>query len=265
MPPSHLFGTVHLTDDRVNALPAAVRDAIAGAGRIALEIADMSPQGMAAAMIGLRDLVILTDGRKLDDLLGGKDLEIARGALQALGVPREMAAGFRPWLVTLSLAMAPCERRRHAAGLAPLDARIAKTGRRRGTPVVGLETIEDQLRAMAAVPEADQLQVLRASLKYHDRSSDLMETMVRRYLARDLGAMWPFQIELARQAGLSPDGFKSFEHQLVGLRNARMRDAALPLLREGGVFIGVGALHLLGPLGLVEMLREAGFNLTAIE
>ena len=263
--PSHLFGTVHLTDDRVNALSAAARDAIASASRIALEIADMSPQGMAAAMTRLRELVIFTDGRKLDDMLDAADLEIARAALQALGVPREMAAAFRPWLVTLSLAMAPCERRRHAAGLAPLDARIAEAGRRRGTPVIGLETMEDQLRALAGVPEADQLHILRASLKHYDRATDLMETMVQRYLARDLGAMWPFQIELAKQAGLSAEGFKTFEHQLVAVRNGRMRDAALPLLREGGVFIGVGALHLPGRLGLVEMLREAGFTLTAIE
>jgi uncharacterized protein YbaP (TraB family) len=265
VPPSHLFGTVHLTDDRVNALSADVRSALAGASRIALEIADMSPQGMAAAMAGLRELVIFNDGRKLDDLLGGEELEIARSALQATGIPREMAAAFRPWLVTLSLAMAPCERRRAAAGLTALDARLAEAGKLRGKPIIGLETIESQMRALAAVPEADQLQVLRVSLKYHDRSADLMETMIQRYLERDLGAMWPFQLELAKRAGLRTEAFASFEQQLVGDRNARMRDAALPLLREGGLFIGVGALHLPGRLGLVEMLRETGFTVTAVE
>lgn len=264
-PPSHLFGTVHLTDDRVNAVSASVREAIANASRIALEIEDMSPRSMAAAMMSLRELVMFTDGRKLDDLLARPDLEIARSALQALGVPREMTAAFRPWLVTLSLAMAPCERQRAAAGLAPLDARIAEAGRRRGTPIVGLETIEAQLRAMASVPEADQLKVLRVSLKYYDRSSDLMETMLRRYLARDLGAMWPFQVELARRAGLPPGSFKAFEQQMVNARNIRMRDAALPFLREGGVFIGVGALHLPGEVGLVELFRQAGYTLVAIE
>ena len=164
----------------------------------------------------------------------GRSSEIARSALQATGIPREMAAAFRPWLVTLSLAMAPCERRRAAAGLTALDARLAEAGKLRGKPIIGLETIESQMRALAAVPEADQLQVLRVSLKYHDRSADLMETMIQRYLERDLGAMWPFQLELAKRAGLRTEAFASFEQQLVGDRNARMRDAALPLLREGG-------------------------------
>lgn len=263
--PSHLFGTVHLTDDRVNALSANVRAALAGAKRVALEIADLSPQGMAAAVAGLRELVMFSKGRRLDDLLGGEELEIARSALQSTGIPRQMTGSFRPWLVTLSLAVTPCERNRAASGLAPLDMRLADTAKRRGIPVVGLETLEDQLRAMASVPEADQLQVLRVSLKYHDRSADLMETMIQRYLERDIGSMWPFQIELARQAGLAPETFTTFEHQMIGVRNARMRDAAVPLLREGGAFIGVGALHLPGRLGLVEMLREAGYTLTAVE
>ena len=46
------------------------------------------------------------------------------------------------------------------------------------------------------------------------------------------------------------------------MRNLRMRDAALPLLADGGAFIAVGALHLPGAIGLVELLRGAGFTVT---
>ena len=174
-----------------------------------------------------------------------------------------MAAAFRPWLVTRRSPWRPA-----SAGVtpptAPLDARIAEAGRRRGTPVIGLETIEDQFGPWPVCPRPTSRNPAREP-QHYDRATDLMETMVQRYFARDLGAMWPFQIELTKQAGLSAEGFKTFEHQLVAVRNGRMRDAALPLLREGGVFIGVGALPLPGRLGLVEMLREAGFTLTAIE
>jgi uncharacterized protein YbaP (TraB family) len=44
-----------------------------------------------------------------------------------------------------------------------------------------------------------------------------------------------------------------------------MRDAALPLLAEGGLFVGVGAGHLSGPEGLVELLRQSGYTVTAVE
>ena len=43
------------------------------------------------------------------------------------------------------------------------------------------------------------------------------------------------------------------------------RAAALPLLGEGGWFIGVGSAHLPGPEGLVELLRQSGYAVTMVE
>lgn len=264
-PPSYLFGTVHLTDDRVNALSPKTAAAIGGVRRIALEIDDMSPQTLGKAMAGMRELIVFADGRSLENMLSADEFGIVQSVMGANGTPRHLATVLRPWLVTLSLSLPACERRRAAAGLQALDMRLAETGKKRGIPVIGLETLEGQLRALAAVPEGDQLQMLKMSLKFYDRSEDLMETMVRRYLSRDIGVIWPFQMELARGAGFSPESFKTFEEQMVSVRNRRMRDAALPLLREGGTFIAVGALHLPGKIGLVELIREAGFTVTAID
>ncbi len=42
-----------------------------------------------------------------------------------------------------------------------------------------------------------------------------------------------------------------------------MEPTAEPLLEEGGLFIAVGALHLPGKKGLVALLREAGYTVTA--
>jgi uncharacterized protein YbaP (TraB family) len=263
-PPSYLFGTVHLTDDRVNALSERVRAALDGASRIALEVSNLSQQSVAAAMAALGKLVAF-DQPSLDKLLSGEEFETARSALVTMGVPSEAVAVLRPWVVTMSLAMTACERTRAAAGLLPLDMRIAEHGKRRKIPVVGLETLEAQLRALAALSEGEQLQILKVTLKYYDRADDLMETMVQRYLARDLGTIWPFQIELARKAGYPADAFTAFERQMVGVRNAAMRDAALPLLKEGGVFIAVGALHLPGKQGLVTLFQNAGYTLVPVE
>ena len=263
--PSYLFGTVHLTDDRVNALSPKTVAAMEGVRRIALEIDDMSPQSLGKAIAGMRELIVFADGRSLETMLSADEFDIVRSVLGSNGTPRHLATVLRPWLVTLSLSLPACERRRAAAGLQALDMRLAEAGRKRGIPVIGLETLEGQMRALAAVPESDQLQMLKMSLKFYNRSGDLMETMVRRYLDRDIGVIWPFQLELARSAGFSSEAFKTFEEQMVSVRNRRMRDAALPLLREGGTFIAVGALHLPGKLGLVELFREAGFTVTAID
>ena len=56
-----------------------------------------------------------------------------------------------------------------------------------------------------------------------------------------------------------------FERRLITDRNHHMADRGAPLLDEGNVFMAVGALHLIGDEGLVELLRQKGFTATPVE
>ncbi len=264
-PPSYLFGTIHLSDDRINALPVGVQLALQSAGKVVLEVADLSPKALAAAFAKSQGILVFADGRSLETLLTPEEKAIAREALTKAGIPAAALAAFKPWVVNMMLSLSDCERRRSAAGLQPLDLRLADNARGRGVPVAGLETLEDQLQALAAVPDTDQLTVLRAGLKLTERSDDVLETMVRSYLAREIGLILPMHELLWRQAGFEPKAFAAFLKQLVTKRNVRMRDAAVPLLAEGGAFVAVGALHLPGESGLVALLREAGYKVTPAE
>jgi len=264
-PTSYLFGTMHLTDDRIAKLSRSVDTVLKDARRLILEVGDMSGGNMARALTGARDLIMFTDGRRLDQLLSKDEYAKVVELLKHSGFPVQVAGAFRPWVVTMMLALSDCERRRASEGLLPLDMRLAKDARTRGVKVTGLESLEQQFRAMAGVPEADQVEMLRASLRSYDRIDDVVETTVQLYLARQLGAVWPFQLALAEKFGVSPKAFKSAEQSLVFSRNVGMRDKALEALAEGGVLIAVGALHLPGKRGLVALFREAGYTLTAVE
>ena len=80
-----------------------------------------------------------------------------------------------------------------------------------------------------------------------------------------LAAQVPFAKYLMARRGFDPAMLDTFTRDLATKRNTVMRDAALPLLERGKVFIAVGALHLLGKDGLVELLRGAGYRVTAVE
>lgn len=262
---SYLFGTVHVTDERATNLSPKIRAAIATSSKLALELDDFSPEAMGKAMARVGGIIAYTDGGSLSKSLAPAEFEIAKKAVKRVGMPAEMAGVIRPWLITLLMALPDCELKRTAAGLQALDLKLHKEARQRGTPIVGLETIEDQLKAMAAVPDADQVSILRAGLKMYDRIEDLLETVLLRYLERNLGVIMPLQLALGDKLGQPRSAHVAFEKHVVEIRNRRMRDAALPLLEAGGAFIGVGALHLPGKTGLVALLREAGYTVTPEE
>jgi hypothetical protein len=263
--PSHLFGTIHVSDERATRLSPAVSRALDGADRVALEVADLSPAAMSRAIASLIPQVIFVDGRSLSTLLTPEELAVASRAASRAGLPRELFAVARPWLVTMMMAITDCERARLSSGKLPLDLQLAARARDRSIPLVGLETLEGQLAAMASVPEADQLTVLKASLKLERQSEHAIETILARYLAREVSKVWPMQQELWHKAGFAPKAFDTLRHHLITVRNKRMLDAALPLVAEGNAFIAVGALHLVGSDGLVALLRAAGYEVTAVE
>lgn len=263
--PSHLFGTIHLSDARVTTLSPSVEAALGAAKRVALEVADLSPKAFAGALATLQEHIVFKDAEGLAGVLDADELSTARTALTRVGFPVAAQSRLRPWFVTLMLAITDCERARMQAGKQPLDLQLGQAARKRGIPVLGLETLESQLLVMAGVPEADQLHVLKATLKTHARTADAVETMLQRYLAREMGKVLPMQAEMIRAQGLDPSAMESFRHALLTVRNPRMRDAALPILAKGEAFIAVGALHLIGENGLVALLRQAGYEVTPVE
>ncbi|MCB1547676.1 MAG: TraB/GumN family protein [Hyphomicrobiaceae bacterium] len=262
---SHLFGTIHLTDTRVTSFSPRVLAAIEGSKRVVLEVADFAPEAIAKAMAKLSSLLLLRDGKRLDQLVDSSEFATVKAVLQRSGVPGEAAAAFQPWVIMSMMSLSHCEQQRVAKGIATVDGRIGELARKSGRPVVGLETIEDQLRAMAAVPMTDQVSMLRVAVKLYPRLDDMMETIVQLYLKREIAAAWPLQRVLAREAKVGPVSLAAFKHQLLTVRNRRMHDAALPILAQGGAFIAVGALHLVGDDGLVATLRAAGYRVTAVE
>lgn len=264
-PPSYLFGTIHMTDERVTLLSERVKTAISTSKRIAVELADMSPGAMTKAMAKAAPLLINPAGNGLERQLSPAEFRDFRSTLASAGLPAEFAGLIRPWVGHLLLSMSECERARNASGLKIVDMRIAELGREAGAEVIGLETIEGQLEALSSVPNTQQIELLKMSLRMAPRVNDMMETMVLLYTRRQMGAAWPLGLVMAEKSGVSAGAFEGFESEILTKRNHRMSTTALPMLDEGGVFVAVGALHVIGETGLVALFRKAGYAVTAVE
>lgn len=262
--PSHLFGTLHVSDERITELPDDVDRALADAKTVVLEVDNVSTAATGRALSKSGRLLVYLDGQRLDQQLNEQEFGKARDVLARAGMPSDFALLFRPWLVSMFLSVSDCERRRLQSGHRVLEMQIAERARQRGIDVIGLETLERRMDALASVPNSEQVAMLRSGLAHLDRSNDLRETMIELYRSRRLGAAWPFQILMAQQAGAAVDDMPGYRERVVIRRNVLMRDRALPILERGDAFMAVGAFHLIGEQGLVAMLRDEGFLVTPV-
>lgn len=129
-------------------------------------------------------------------------------------------------------ASTPCEHARIASGLEVLDDRIEAAGRKQGADVVGLETIDEQLRSLASMPLELQLIRLKAILAMDAEAEDYEETLVRLYLERRLGDIWPLMLALSEDKEIARRFIDDFQKRLLDERNLVIRGPQPPHLAE---------------------------------
>ena len=145
-----------------------------------------------------------------------------------------------------------------------MDARLQRMASGAGKRVLHLETLEEQLKALDCVPAGEHVRVLDerlgASWILRIESAQAMAW----YRARNLDA-WLADID--RMEGLSEDA-KAIEQRsrrcLLEDRNARWIGQLETLFQDGPCLVAVGAVHLVGPEGLLAALRRDGYKVEAM-
>jgi uncharacterized protein YbaP (TraB family) len=251
--PSHLFGTVHLADKRVTALPDAVRKVFDAARSFSMEVAsDASNVAILAARM------VYMDGRDLPRVAGEELFRKVVPLAADLGLPAEMARMFKPWAMVLLLEM-PQQQMEDV-----LDFMLHRLAAEQGKSLGYLETVDEQVAAFERMSEADQVALLKLAVETHKDLKAQSEKLVQAYLQRDLRLMWQIgEAEVAQRPDLKP--VKAvFDQRLLFDRNTRMVERMQPQLKSGAAFVAVGALHLYGDKGLLSLLAREGYRVTRV-
>ena len=264
-PASFLLGTMHVTDPRVVAMPEAARAAYADAATVVVESDEIADEKKAGAAIMARpDLTMFTDGKSITDFLDKADTQTLTEGLKGRGLSLAAVARMKPWMIASFVALPACEIARKTAGAAFLDQRLAKEALADGKTLKGLETLLEQISALDSLPLEPQIQGLVQTVELGDTLKDVIETMSLLYLAGDTGMIMPMTRAAVPETGEDAKAYADFEQRIIVDRNHVMATRAAPILEGGNVFMAVGALHLPGPEGVVELLRGEGFTVTAV-
>lgn len=249
--PSYLLGTIHVSDPRIVNFKPELKQVMSKVSSISIE-AKLDPEAqMAVAM------KMLAIGSNLEADVGSSYFSKITTEMLKYNMTPDMVRQLKPWAVMLTLSVPP--------GGDPnnfMDALIYKYGLEHGKQVYGLETLDEQLSIFENMPHQDQLELLRQTVDDLAKRNGMLEEMLLVYLDSNLGKLE--KLNQAHLKDMDSDAARKVMKKLLDDRNIRMLKRMRPRLLEGNALVAVGALHLAGEQGLINLLKDQGYKLKPV-
>lgn len=248
----YLLGSVHLLPPSAHPLPAALDAAYRATKAVVFEtdlgaLADPEVQG---SMLGAAR----------EDRPGGLKGQIGKSLyarLQeraaALGLPTPLCDDFRAWFCALTLELYPFQQAGFGVEYG-IDQHFYARARDDGRPVAGLESAAYQVALFADMPEALSKDLLAATLDQQTYSGQPPDELFRIWRAGDAAALEKLMRDMRKR-------YPELYQRLLSDRNR----AWMPQLTERfrgaqPQLVIVGAAHLIGPDGLLALLKAQGLE-----
>lgn len=255
----YLLGSFHLLKAEDYPLPAEVDRAFDDSASLLFEVdpaAMTSPESVAV----MQKYMAYEDGKSLSTVLPKATLERLGTLVSASGSSVQALEHSEPWAVSLGLVLGVTQ----AMGFRPelgLDRKLMARAGEAGKPATGLETVEDQMKAMDSVPYAEQAQGMDEFLTDPQKAIREMTNMHAWWRAGDVAKLDSgMRAEMARK---TPESYRLLDVE----RNRAWMPQVEKRLTESkrdNTLVVVGALHLLGSDGLVEQLKAKGYKVERV-
>ena len=249
-----LLGSIHAGKPSLYPLPDPVERAWQQSRALVMEV-DMTHISQAQWQ-EMGAITRLVDGKTLKDHL---PMDLYRRTLNAAGqngLTEAMLAPLRPWFAAITLTQAALERTGYR-GEFGVDQHFAKRANDGGKPIVGLETLLEQLGYLASVGD-NQTLMLESTL---DELPELEKGFTEVMAAWQNGDQATL-INLLKEEMAPPKLQAWLEQTLLAERNRNWVKKWPGLPNES--FIVVGALHLYGEQGLLALLEQQGWRITPL-
>jgi len=250
---SYLFGTIHSEDPRVTQLPSPVRSRFEKASSASFELMmDMS------TMLEATGAMFFTAEQSLDKLIDKALYQSVIDAMRQHQLPAFMVNRLKPWAIVVTLSTPPMETGKF------LDLLLYQKAQQLQIPTYGLETVKEQLAVFENIPLTDQIIMLKDTVKNLKNMPTVFEKMHDLYLRRDLTELLRYSIEEMKKSSDNLSLVEAFYKRVVDDRNIRMVERMEKHLKAGNAFIAIGALHLPGKKGVLKLLQNSGYRISAV-
>lgn len=246
---SHLFGTMHSDDPRINDFTPALKEALKGSEAFMMEVLPASDPA----------IYLMENGQNLHELMNEKEIEKVLELAEFHSMHREAALTMKPWLLAMIFDLPKPQ--------SPFtqDVMLYSMAQSQGLEVLGLEDTQEHFGSLDSFSREEQLTMLRAVLKRTQAEKEKdFEALLKAYLSGDTAKIGLLDDDIT--GGMLPKAlWDKMRVKLLDERNTRMTERIVSESSQRPVFIAVGASHLGAKGGLIERLRAAGYQVTKVQ
>lgn len=256
--PTYLFGTHHLHDysfiNQNKIILKKLKKADIVAGEIVIEASTMMKVAMASVM----------PDKTLNELMSAKDYKATDACLKKyMGMGVQLFSRFKPiaiyQMIMLQKYAKVLKMDLKKNGNSSMDEYFQKSARNLNKKLIALETVDDQLKVLYdGKPIKKQVELLLEMV--YDKDSLATQEIIKlnkMYKRQDLDGLHQLMKRTASEQELQA---------LLVDRNKKWIPKIEALLKSGkGAFIAVGAGHLPGKFGVIQLLREKGYKVSALK
>lgn len=249
--PSYLYGTIHAVCPDKMVLSEALQKSVSQTEQLSLELDMDDPNMMAQVM----QYATLPEGQSLKAMFEEEEYKaLSELFASSYGVDLKFLDNMKPFMLYTMLipVMTECTPESYEQKLMELAVSQQKE-------VIGIETVQEQMAAVDKLPNemyADML--VRTASDLPQSKADYRE-MVALYFAQDLQGL-----QKLMQRDYSEEDYKKFNEVFLVQRNRNWIPVIEQTAKSKPTLFAVGAAHLAGENGVIELLRQQGYKVTPV-
>jgi uncharacterized protein YbaP (TraB family) len=249
----YIGGTCHLLRQSDHPLPKAFTTAYQASDRLVFET-QMEQLQSTAFQQALVQKAMYTDGTTLDRVLSPAIYRELSDYCNRAGVPIAQLRSFKPFMVILTLVSVELEKM-GVSSQAGVDHFFYSKALADGKPTAGLETVQDQLDFLSSMSDGIEDRFVAKGLKDLDRFQQLLDQLISVWRKGDEDKLYQFFLQDMK------NDFPKLHRRLVDDRNAAWLPQIKQLIASPQTeFVLVGVAHLVGPQGIVSLLKKQGLK-----
>lgn len=248
---SYLYGTFHLLCKDDIHLSKQLKNALSQSKEVYLEMDMDDPATMLAGALTMN----MKGGKKLSDFFSTTEYErIKQYFADSLKTPIAFFEKTKPFFITALLYPKYMD----CKNVSSVEQEIMTAAKQQKKEIKGLETIQFQSSIVDSIPYEWQAKELLKSIDSFEVNKKQFAEMVKIYQSQNLDSMGL----LLKSSDLGGDQYNDI---FLKNRNLNWIKQLREIMKKESVFVAVGAGHLIGDFGLIELLKKAGYTVTPLE